>query len=69
ILLLSSDDSFAEHREYLDHSVNFIVRGCHIFVERRQNLRNIIFPASLKGMEKSSQGAMRVLTDGYPGTK
>ena len=48
ILLLSTDDSFAEHREYLNHSINFIVRGCHIFVERRQNLRNIIFPASLK---------------------
>ena len=32
ILLESTDDSFAEHHEYLDQSINFISKRCHFLI-------------------------------------
>ena len=32
ILWLSTDDSFAEHHKYLDHSINFISLRCHFLI-------------------------------------
>ena len=34
ILLPSTDDSFAEHHKYLDHSINFISQRCHFLFQR-----------------------------------